>query len=135
MRRSANPARARIGSCTRARVATARTATAGRRALPVPPARTRAFKMHSIVQVLQTSSIYDLTTVEAANAFLKLTSSPENDAIIASQITAASQIIATQCDRVFAMQDVLETFIMRWGEYVEAFNLDRQPVIALQSIV
>jgi hypothetical protein len=90
--------------------------------------------MHSIVQVLQTSSVYDLTTVEAANAFLGLTPSVENDALIAAHITSASQIIANQADRVFAMQDVLETFIMRWGEYSEVLNLDRPPVIALTSI-
>jgi hypothetical protein len=90
--------------------------------------------MHSIVQVLQTSSVYDLTTVEAANAFLGLTSSPENDAAVAAHITSASRIIAKQCDRVFAMQDVLETFIMRFGEYAQVLNLDRLPVIAIDSI-
>jgi hypothetical protein len=90
--------------------------------------------MHSIVQVLQTSSVYDLTTVAAANAFLGLTASAENDAAVAAQITSASQIIANQCDRVFAMQDILETFIARWGEYPEVLNLDRPPVIALTSI-
>jgi hypothetical protein len=91
--------------------------------------------MHSIVVVQQTASVYDLTTVAAANAFLGLTSSVENDANIAAHITSASQIIANQCDRVFAMQDVVETFFMRSGEYGEVLNLDRPPVIAISSIV
>jgi hypothetical protein len=91
--------------------------------------------MHSIVVVQQTASIYDLTTVAAANAFLGLTSSTENDANIAMHITSASQIIANQCDRVFAMQDVVETFITRWGEPGEVLNLDRPPVSVISSIV
>jgi len=91
--------------------------------------------MHSIVQVMQTASTTDLTTVAKANAFLGLTSSTQNDAIVAAQITSASNIIAVQCDRVFALQDVVETFTMRWGEWIDALNLDRPPVSILTSIV
>jgi len=91
--------------------------------------------MHSIVQILQTATNYDLTTVADTNQFLNLVSSAENDAIVANQITMASQIIANQCDRVFAMQDVIETFVMRWGETAEVLNLDRPPVMTLTSIV
>lgn len=89
--------------------------------------------MHSIVEVIpQTSTdvpVYDLTTVEAVNDALVLTSSSANDAEVATQITAASQIIATMCNRVFAMQTVRETFRIRWTDAIRALPLARWPII------
>jgi hypothetical protein len=84
---------------------------------------------------MQTSTVYDLTTVAAANTYLNLVSSPAGDAQLAAEITAASHIIATQCDRVFAMEDVAETFVTeRPGECILALKLDRNPVISFTSI-
>jgi hypothetical protein len=91
--------------------------------------------MHSILKVMQTGTVYDLTTVAAANAYLNLVSSPTGDAALQTEITAASRIIATQCDRVFAMEDVTETFITeRPGECILVLKLDRNPVITFTSI-
>src|SRR5512143_193667 len=91
--------------------------------------------MRSIVTVLgPTSPVYDLTTVEAVNADLDLTSDTASDAEVAAQITAASRIIATECDRVFALQQVSERFHVRYHEHAHVLVLDRYPVTTLTSV-
>jgi hypothetical protein len=90
--------------------------------------------MRNIVQIGDTASTYDLTTVEAANTFLGLTSSPDADAQLQAEITAASRIIATQCDRVFAMETVAQTFVMRSGETITALVLDRVPIAQISEV-
>jgi hypothetical protein len=91
--------------------------------------------MYRFVNVVQTATTYDLTTVAAANTYLNLTSSPTGDAQLQAEITAASHIIATQCDRSFAAEEVVETFVTeRPGECILGFKLDRNPVISFSSI-
>lgn len=90
--------------------------------------------MHSVVQVTTPATSYDLTTVELANQFLGLEPSTAGDAILAGQITAASKIIASVCDRIFGAETVDQTFVMRIGECIEALNLQRVPVISIASI-
>lgn len=91
--------------------------------------------MHSVVTVLgPTSPVYDLTTVEAVNAELNLTSDTANDAEVAGQITAASRIIATECDRTFALQEVSERFHVRYHEHMHALPLSCYPVVLLTSV-
>lgn len=91
--------------------------------------------MHSVVTVLGPTSIeYDLTTVEAVNAELNLTSDTTNDVTVAGQITAASRIIATECDRVFALRSVSERFHIRYNEHSKALPLSQYPVTALTSV-
>lgn len=91
--------------------------------------------MHSVVTVLgPTSPVYDLTTVEAVNAELNLTSDTANDAEVAGQIAAASRIIATECDRTFALQEVSERFHVRYHERLHALPLSCYPVTLLTSV-
>jgi hypothetical protein len=91
--------------------------------------------MFSTVAIGQTATTYDLTTVDDANAYLGLTSSTDNDALVAAQITAASQILATQCNRVFAMQDLVETFRVSWRDCdSRTLQLKRIPIVAVVSI-
>lgn len=91
--------------------------------------------MHSVVTVLgPTSPVYDLTTVEAVNAELNLTSDTANDAEVAGQIAAASRIIATECDRTFALQDISERFHVRYHERLHALPLSCYPVTLLTSV-
>lgn len=87
--------------------------------------------MRSIVTVIpQTADpVYDLTTVEAVNAELGLTASSASDAEVANQITTASRIIATLCDRVFAMQTVSEAFRIPWINPMDALPLSRYPLV------
>lgn len=87
--------------------------------------------MHSIVTVEPSTAdpVYDLTTVEAVNAALGLTSSSANDAEVAAQIASCSRIIADLCGRVFAMQTVSQTFRVGWREPCHALPLARFPVI------
>lgn len=90
--------------------------------------------MHSIVKVTTPATSNDLTTVELANQFLGLTSSTDGDTILAAQISAASMIIAGACDRIFGLEQIEQTFVMRWGECIEAFKLERFPIVAVASI-
>lgn len=95
--------------------------------------------MHSVVTVLgPTSPVYDLTTVEAVNAELNLTSDTANDAEVAGQITAASRIIATECGLIdpvaFALQDVSERFHVRYHERLHALPLSQYPVATITSV-
>ena len=66
-------------------------------------------RTHSIINIVpQTAEfVYDLTTAEAVTAEFKhgLSASALDDAI-----TSCSQVIATLCDRVFALQTVIEEF-------------------------
>lgn len=90
--------------------------------------------MRSFVTVEQTATVFDLTTVEAANTFLDLTSDTANDATVADDITSCSKIIAAQCNRVLALQDYIETFLLDWGEHYKVLPLKRFPVTNVASI-
>lgn len=91
--------------------------------------------LHSIVVPLDpTSLVYDLTTVEDANASLGLESSTANDVAVAAQITAASRLIAEYCDRVFARQHVIETIRNIGFRGIEALPLNRYPVLQINSV-
>lgn len=93
--------------------------------------------MHSIIQSITESAgtVFDLTTVEAVNAMLGLTSDTGNDTEVATEITAASQIIAAYCNRVFAQETVIETFRIRsYGEHWHSLPLSRYPVSDIGSV-
>jgi hypothetical protein len=90
--------------------------------------------MRNFVQVTTPATVFDLTTVEDANEYLGLTPSTDGDMILAAQITAASQIIASQCDRIFAKEDVVQTFVMRYGEGIQSLVLERIPVVSIASV-
>ena len=90
--------------------------------------------MRSHTQITTPATMFDLTTVEDANQYLGLTPSTDSDALVASQITAASKIIASQCNAVFAAEGVAQTFVMRLGEPIQALVLERAPVISIASV-
>ena len=78
--------------------------------------------------------VFDLTTVEAVNAELNLTSGTANDAAVAAQITSCSRIIADLCGRVFALQTVTETFRPHWKDHIQSLILARYPVVGDVSL-
>jgi len=80
--------------------------------------------MHSFVTVNpQTADpVYDLTTAAAVLAATGIT-------VTDAQVTAASKLIADICGRVFALQNVTETFRIRWHEKCEALSLSRFPIV------
>ena len=90
--------------------------------------------MRNIVQVLSAATSFDLTTVEDANAYLGLTPSTNGDIMLAAEITAASQIIASQCDRTFAKEQVTQTFLMRFGEGIQSLVLERIPIVSISGV-
>ncbi len=89
--------------------------------------------MYSIVTVIpqSTEPNFDLVTAAAASAALGVA----NDATLAAQITAASQQIATMCDRVFALETVQELVRLNWSDYVTAINLSRYPVVGEATVL
>lgn len=94
--------------------------------------------MHSIVRVLPQTApfVYDLTTVEAVETELGLTANTSDDAILQTQITQASQIIASLCGRVFALQNVEEHFRGGFRSFhrESRLNLARYPVTEFSSL-
>jgi hypothetical protein len=95
----------------------------------------------SIITVLgPTAPVHDLTTVDAVNAALGLVSNTANDAITAQQITAASRMIADECNagpdrlRTFGLLEVEESFRVRFGEPVHALYLRQFPVEQITSV-
>ena len=92
--------------------------------------------MHSIASIeVPTGGSYDLTTVEAVNAALGLTSNTANDAMVALAITQASKVIAALCYRTFAFASVTETFRAdRWRERAHELRLTHYPVSAVQAV-
>jgi len=90
--------------------------------------------MRNFVQVTTPATMFDLTTVEDANAYLGLTPSTDGDMILAAQITSASQIIASQCNRVFAKEGVTQTFVARLGEYIQSLVLQRTPIVSIADV-
>ena len=76
-------------------------------------------RTHSIINIVpQTAEfVYDLTTAEAVTAEFKhgLSASALDDAI-----TSCSQVIATLCDRVFALQTVIEEFNIAFWDHRDA---------------
>lgn len=93
--------------------------------------------MDSDVVIVESTAdpVYDLTTVEAVNAALGLTSSSSNDAEVAAQITSCSKIIAGFCGRIFAMQTLIETFRVGWSEPCKSLPLAQWPVIGNVSLI
>lgn len=84
--------------------------------------------MQSIVIAdTNTSTVYDLTTVEDVNAELGIDADTAADAITASEITNYSKLIAEICDRTFANVSVVETF-MAPTNYMRALSLRNYPV-------
>ncbi|MGE0701408.1 MAG: phage head-tail connector protein [Hyphomicrobiaceae bacterium] len=75
---------------------------------------------------------YDLITVATARAALGIVDQAD-DATLQGFVSRASGVIASYCNRVFAVETVTETF--RLDRLQEDLLLSRYPVIAVTSIV
>lgn len=89
---------------------------------------------HSIVvPASDTSLTYDLTTVAAVNEALGIAGNTADDADTQDEITQASKLIADKCDRVFALQTVVETFMLH-ETWLHGLTLRHYPVSDIASI-
>lgn len=89
---------------------------------------------HSIVIPQSSTGVdYDLTTVEEVNSALGITGDTEADAETATEITTYSKLIAEICDRTFAQQTVVETFMLH-EHWLHALALRNYPVTEIVSV-
>src|SRR5262245_17587358 len=90
---------------------------------------------HSIVvRESPTDLTVDLTTVEAVNELLGVTNpTTEQNAETADDIEQKSKIIAEVCDRTFARQTVVETFMLHEC-WLHGLPLTHWPVSAVASV-
>jgi len=94
--------------------------------------------MRSFLTVVDSSSAesFDLTTLAIAKAELGITSTSEDD-LIEARITRSSKLIADFCNRVFALQSVVETFHIPFGGMrpcEQPLPLARYPVVNLETV-
>lgn len=93
--------------------------------------------MRSMLTVIQPADSHDLTTLETAKRELGITDD-DQDAHILDQIHAASNAIATYCDRVFGLETVEERFWpdADWGYSMHATSLllNRTPIVEVTSV-
>lgn len=91
--------------------------------------------MYSKLEVIAETGdpAFDLTTLQAVKDDLGITVSTYDDAI-ESEIHLFSKIIATYCDRTFAVENVTETFVLERGECPRILALSRYPVNEVYSV-
>ncbi|RBB38905.1 hypothetical protein DPV79_16125 [Burkholderia reimsis] len=73
----------------------------------------------------------DLTTLAAVKAWCKVATS-NDDALLSSLITSASQYIETYCDREFVSQSFTE---VRNGKGTRAMSVAHYPITAVESVM
>lgn len=90
---------------------------------------------HSIALAESSTDLtYDLTTVAAVNAALGVEGNTADDAETAAEITAVSVLLGERCDRVFALQTVVETFMLH-EHWIHGLPLHHYPVTEVASVV
>lgn len=91
--------------------------------------------MYTILQVIDETGppAFDLTTLQAVKDELGITNTT-SDSSIESQISLYSGIIAAYCDRVFAIENVTETFVLDRNECPRVLPLSRYPVNEIYSV-
>jgi hypothetical protein len=91
--------------------------------------------MYTILEVVQDTGEpqFDLTTIADVKTELGITSSSLDD-VLQDQVTLYSKIIASMCDRVFANQTVIETFVLGYRECPTSLPLSRFPVVAVDTV-
>jgi hypothetical protein len=89
----------------------------------------------SNIVVLSAASDFSLITLDQVKAYFNITTT-QDDARIQQLIDLNSAIITDLCDRVFALEQVEETFFnMEWTNGAYAVNLDRWPVTEVVSVM
>lgn len=91
--------------------------------------------MRSFLEEVATTAgvAVDLISLADAKLALAITDTSQDD-FISQQITIASQTIASLCDRVFGVSDVIETFVIDLCERPAALALSRYPVVSVGSV-
>ncbi len=94
--------------------------------------------MRSFLTVIEATAdpVFDLTTLAIAKAELGINTTGEDD-LIEARITRSSKMIADFCNRVFALQSVIETFHTPFGGMracERPLALSRYPVVSLDTV-
>jgi hypothetical protein len=92
--------------------------------------------MRSTITVVTPSTTQDLTTVDTVKLELGVTDTASDDLIL-TLIHQASNIIAVHCNRIFGLEEVVETYWperLYWSERTDTFLLKRTPVDAISNV-
>lgn len=89
--------------------------------------------MTRITVVTTPADSYDLVTLAQAKQSLEIeTADTTHDALLRQLIARASDTFARACDRVFALEEVEETF--RFNTSTEALRLSHYPVVEITDV-